>query len=103
MADEKPVEEGENVQEYVTKAMVPIEEVDTIIKARTEEITKAYTVQIDELRKAHADLKSQVEKMEKETIRKGGSIVVIPQLLDPENKGMLSNADAVARMQAGRT
>jgi hypothetical protein len=101
MVEEETKEE--NVQEYVTKAMVPIEEVDTIIKARTDEISKAYVAQIDELKKAHADLVTKVEKMEQETIRKGGQIVVIPQLLDPENKGLLSNADALARMQAGRT
>jgi hypothetical protein len=96
----------ENVQEYVTKAMVPIEEVDTIVKARTEEISKAYVAQFDEIKKSYdakfAEMTSKIEKMEQETIRKGGSIIVIPQLLDPENKGLTSNADALAQMQAGQ-
>jgi hypothetical protein len=112
------MEEQEEVsQEYVTKAMVPIEEVDTIIKARTEEISKAYTAQFDEIKKANlaaidevkkaydakiAELTTRVDKMSEETIRKGGSIVVIPQLLDPENKGFGSNADALAKISAGK-
>ena len=115
-------------QEYVTKAMVPIEEVDTIIKARTEEISKAYTAQFDEIKKANlaaideikkanlasidevkkaydtkiAELTTRVDKMSEETIRKGGSIVIFPQLLDPDKKGQsYSNADALAQLQAG--
>jgi hypothetical protein len=112
------MEEKEEVsQEYVTKAMVPIEEVDTIIKARTEEISKAYTAQFDEIKKANlaaidevkkaydtkiAELTTRVDKMSEETIRKGGSIVVIPQLLDPSGQGIMSNADALAKITAGK-
>jgi hypothetical protein len=101
------MEEKEEVsQEYVTKAMVPIEEVDTIIKARTEEISKAYTAQFDEIKKAYdakiAELTTRVDKMSEETIRKGGNIVVIPQLLDPTNQGFGSNADALAKITAGK-
>ena len=113
------MEEQEEVsQEYVTKAMVPIEEVDTIVKARTEEISKAYIAQFDEIKKANlaaieeikkaydakfAELNTKVDKMSEETIRKGGSIVVIPQLLDPTTQtGSMSNADALARMTVGR-
>jgi len=91
--------------EYVTKALVPIEEIDTIVKARTEEISKAYVTQIDEIKKAYdakfAEFTAKIEKMEQETIRKGGSVVVIPELLGNDG-GMLSNADAIARMQAGK-
>jgi hypothetical protein len=116
------IKKGDNMeeevsQEYVTKAMVPIEEVDTIIKARTEEISKAYTAQFDEIKKANlaaideikkaydakiAELTTRVDKMSEETIRKGGSIVVIPQLLDPQNQGLMSNADALAKITAGK-
>ena len=99
-------EDEEVSQEYVTKAMVPIEEVDTIIKARTEEISKAYTAQFDEIKKAYdakiAELTTRVDKMSEETIRKGGNIVVIPQLLDPTNQGFGSNADALAKITAGK-
>jgi hypothetical protein len=101
------MEENEEVsQEYVTKAMVPIEEVDTIVKARTEEISKAYIVQIDEIKKAYdakfVELNAKVDKMANETIVKGGQIVVIPQLMGLDGSGSMSNADALARMQAGR-
>lgn len=95
----------ENDVEYVTKALVPIEEIDTIVKARTEEIYKAYMGQLDEIKKAHDDrideLSTKIEKMENETIRKGGSVVVIPELMRTEGTSM-SNADALARMQAGQ-
>jgi hypothetical protein len=40
--------------------------------------------------------------MSEETIRKGGSIVVIPQLLDPSGQGIGSNADALAKITAGK-
>jgi polyhydroxyalkanoate synthesis regulator phasin len=98
----------ENVQEYVTKAMVPIEDIDTIVKARTEEISKAYSAQLDEIKKAYdakfTELASKVEKMENETIRKGGNVVVIPTLLGigTEGQGAISNADALATLTAGR-
>jgi hypothetical protein len=86
--------------------MVPIEEIDTIVKARTEEISKAYIAQFDEIKKAYdakfAELTSKVEKMENQTIIKGGQIVVIPQLMGSDGTGSMSNADALARMQAGR-
>jgi len=92
--------------EYVTKALVPIEEIDTIVKARTDEISKAYQSQIETITKAYdekvAQLASRVQKMEEETIRKGGSIVVIQELLNSDGTGAMSNADAVAQMQAGR-
>ena len=101
----EPMEEQPNDVEYVTKALVPIEEIDTIVKARTEEISKAYVAQLDEIKKAYdakfQELNSKVEKMEQETIRKGGSIVVIPELMGTDGAG--SNADALTRMQAGRT
>jgi hypothetical protein len=99
------MDETENDVEYVTKALVPIEEIDTIVKARTEEISKAYVAQLDEIKKAYdtkfVELSSKIEKMENETIRKGGSVVVIPELLSGTD-GSSSNADALARMQAGR-
>jgi len=101
MVDETETEDVE----YVTKALVPIEEIDTIVKARTEEISKAYMGQLDEIKKAYdakfVELSSQIEKMENETIRKGGSVIVIPELLK-EGTGAQSNADAVAQLQAGR-
>jgi len=101
----EPMEEHEDV-EYVTKALVPIEEIDTIVKARTEEISKAYVAQLDEIKKAYdakfVELTSKVEKMEQETIRKGGSVIVIPELMGGYDNTS-SNADALARMQAGRS
>lgn len=105
---EHMVDETETEQdvEYVTKALVPIEEIDTIVKARTEEISKAYMSQLDEITKAYDEkvglLAARIEKMENETIRKGGSVVVIQELLDNGGVGAKSNADAVAQMQAGR-
>jgi hypothetical protein len=110
--DPSTVTKGEQMEEhetddveYVTKALVPIEEIDTIVKARTEEISKAYMGQLDEIKKAYDDkigeLATKIEKMENETIRKGGSVVVIPELMSSEGSSM-SNADALARMQAGR-
>lgn len=103
----EPMEEKENDVEYVTKALVPIEEIDTIVKARTEEISKAYMGQLEEIKKAYdakfVELSSKVEKMEQETIRKGGNVVVIPELLKMSGEAATSNADAIARMQAGRT
>ena len=99
------MDEQENDVEYVTKALVPIEEIDTIVKARTEEISKAYMGQLEEIKKAYdakfVELTSKMEKMENETIRKGGSVVVIPELLGGQG-GSTSNADALARMQEGR-
>ena len=100
-------EHEEDAQEYVTKALVPIEEIDTIVKARTEEISKAYMGQLDEIRKAYDEkfdkLSEKIEKMENETIRKGGSVVVIPELLGGNGStSPSSNADAIARMQAGQ-
>lgn len=102
----EPMEEHEVEDvEYVTKALVPIEEIDTIVKARTEEISKAYVAQLDEIKKAYdakfVELTSKVEKMEQETIRKGGNVVVIPELMGYDSTS--SNADALARMQAGRS
>ena len=100
------MEEEYEEQEFITKAMVPIEEIDTIVKARTEEISKAYIAQFDEIKKAYdakfLELTSKVEKMENETIRKGGQIVVIPQLMGMDGSSSMSNADALAKMQAGR-
>ena len=85
---------------------MPIEEIDTIVKARTEEISKAYMGQLEEIKKAYdvkfVELSSKIEKMEQETIRKGGSVIVIPELLGGSTGGSMSNADALARMQAGR-
>jgi hypothetical protein len=63
--------------------------------------------QLDEIRKAYDEkidyLAEKIEKMENETIRKGGSVVVIPELLDGVGRGVpTSNAEAIARMQAGQ-
>jgi len=101
------MDEKEADVEYVTKALVPIEEIDTIVKARTEEISKAYMGQLDEIKKAYdakfVELSSKLEKMEQETIRKGANPVIIPELLRMSGEAATSNADAIARMQAGRT
>jgi len=101
------MDENETDVEYVTKALVPIEEIDTIVKARTEEISKAYMGQLDEIKKAYdakfVELSSKLEKMEQETIRKGTNPVIIPELLRMSGEAATSNADAIARMQAGRT
>jgi len=101
------MDENETDVEYVTKALVPIEEIDTIVKARTEEISKAYMGQLEEIKKAYdvkfVELSSKIEKMEQETIRKGANPVIIPELLRMSGEAATSNADAIARMQAGRT
>jgi hypothetical protein len=101
------MDEKEADVEYVTKALVPIEEIDTIVKARTEEISKAYMGQLEEIKKAYdvkfVELSSKIEKMEQETIRKGANPVIIPELLRMSGEAATSNADAIARMQAGRT
>ena len=85
---------------------MPIEEIDTIVKARTEEISKAYLGQLDEIKKAYDEkvgtLEARIVKMEEETIRKGGSVIVIPELLGGQEGSSMSNADAVAKMQQAR-
>ena len=76
-----------------------------LLARSTEEISKAYMGQLEEIKKAYdvkfVELTSKIEKMETETIRKGGNVVVIPELLG-NTGGSMSNADAIARMQAGR-
>lgn len=54
-----------------------IVEPDFITKAALDEITKAYLEKVDTIQKAHDALVARVEKMEKETIEKGGTIIVV--------------------------
>ena len=73
---EKKMEKAEEVEENVKKAElvdeVPATNVDIITKAQMDTFTKAFT---DEL----TVLKARVEKMESETIQKGGTVVLISE------------------------
>jgi hypothetical protein len=52
-------------------------EPEFITKAALDEITKAYLEKYDTIQKAHDALVARVEKMEKETIEKGGTVIVV--------------------------
>lgn len=76
------------------------EDVDVLVKAKVDaqvaEITKAYQVQFDELKKANDDLKARLEKVENETITKSGVVAILREG-DPEvGEAFLSNAGAIA-------
>ena len=74
-------------QEFVVKADLS----QYISKAELETITKAY----DEVKKAHDALVARVEKMEKETIEKGGNVVIIQNKYLEDKIGNLGNLDAI--------
>ena len=75
------------------------EEVNMIVKAKVEEITKAYIVQIDELKKANTDLSARIDKMEKETIEKSGVVAILREGDEEMGAVFQSNAAALSSMK----
>lgn len=68
-----PVEKpAEPAPEYIVKASL-----DSEIKKAVDEVKKAYDEKFASIEKAHADLSKVVESMKKETIEKGGHVVII--------------------------
>ena len=67
-------------------------EPEFITKAALDEITKAYIAKVDSIEKAYTDLKDRVEKMEKQTIEKGGNIIVINKA-DVEDNARITQLD----------
>ena len=67
------------------------EEVNTIVKAKVDEITKAYKVELDEL-------KTRIEKMESETISKSGVVAILREGDPDVGEVAMTNAGAVASM-----
>ena len=82
---DKDMDKDKDKEEKVEKAAVKEPEPEFIIKATldseikkaVDEIKKAYGEELSAIKKAHDDLKETVEKMKKETIEKGGHVVVI--------------------------
>ena len=82
---DKDMDKDKDKEEKVEKAAVKEPEPEFIIKATLDseikkaidEIKKAYGEELSAIKKAHDDLKETVEKMKKETIEKGGHVVVI--------------------------
>jgi chromosome segregation ATPase len=118
MTSTEPEQKTKQNEEPVKKAEEPVvtaPDTETIVKAKVDEITKAFNVQIDELRKAneaqltqltelkkaHDTLQETITKMESEVIKKGGSIVVIPEQLGKNDPlfGAVDNATAIAKMR----
>jgi phage head maturation protease len=89
VVEEKKDEETTVSPEYVVKAELS----QYITKAELDTITKAY----DEIKKAHDELKARVEKMEQETIEKGGNVVIIQNKYLDEKLGNLGNFEAIGR------
>jgi len=77
MEDEKKEESVEKCSDMKKAEESTIVESDFITKAALDEITKAYTEKVDTIQKAHDALVARVEKMEKETIEKGGTVIVV--------------------------
>ena len=75
------------------------EEVNTIVKAKVEEITKAYQVSLDELKKANTDLVARIDKMEKETIEKSGIVAILRDGDEAMGTVFQSNAAAISSMK----
>jgi hypothetical protein len=75
------------------------EEVNTIVKAKVEEITKAYIVQLDELKKANTELSARIDKMEKETIEKSGVVAILREGDEDVGTVFQSNAAALSSMK----
>jgi hypothetical protein len=75
------------------------EEVNTIVKAKVEEITKAYQVSLDELKKANTDLVARIDKMEKETIEKSGVVAILREGDEDMGTVFQSNASAISSMK----
>jgi len=121
MVDEPPKKDETKPEDEVKKAEVPAVppktetppavDVASIVKAQTEELSKALTSlteKVETLTKANTEketvikaLTDKIEKMDKEVIRKSGPIVVIPEQLgkaggDPFG---MTNAQAVAELE----
>ena len=69
---EKTSEGTSEKPEFIQKATMESE-----IKKAVDEVRKAYDEKFSTIEKAHTELKETVEKMKKETIEKGGHVVVI--------------------------
>jgi hypothetical protein len=76
--------------EEVKKAE-PAPSVDEIVKAKTEEITKAFQTQI-------AELKAEIEKLKEEPIQKAAPILIKEQVGEPYGS---SNYRAIAELKRG--
>ena len=66
--------------EFIVKATM-----DSEIKKAVDEVRKAYDEKFSVIEKAHTELKETVEKMKKETIEKGGNVVIIEKKQIDEN------------------
>lgn len=86
VVDEK-TETVTTAPEFVVKAELS----QYITKAELADITKAH----DDIKKSYEDLKTRVEKMEKETIEKGGHVVVIQNKYLDGKIGNIGNLDAI--------
>lgn len=85
-AEDSEMEETEKKEEVVEKAAV-VEEpkpefivkatMESEIKKAVDDVKKAYDEEFATIEKAYTDLKATVESMKKETIEKGGHVVVI--------------------------
>jgi len=87
----------------------PAVDVTAIVKAQTQELTKALTSlteKVETLTKASVEkdtvikaLTDKIEKMDTEVIKKGGNVVVIPEQLSKADSDMfgITNAEAVSR------
>ena len=75
------------------------EEVNNIVKAKVDEITKAYQVSLDELKKANTDLIARIDKMEKETIEKSGVVAILREGDESLGTVFQSNAAAISSMK----
>lgn len=95
------MEEDKKKDETVEKAAPVVEEVkveettpapEYVVKAElTQYITKA---DFDTMTKAYTELKERIDKMEKETIEKGGNVVIIQNDFLKDNPHM-GNLDAI--------
>lgn len=106
---EDDMEEKEEKKDETVEKAAPVEVVGTletavsndfvvkadlsqyITKAELDTITKAH----DEIKKAHDELKARVDKMEQETIEKGGHVVVIGNKYLDGKIGNIGNLDAI--------
>lgn len=84
---ETPEKDANVSPDYVMKAELS----QYITKAELDTITKAN----DEIKKAYDELKVRVDKMEKETIEKGGHVVVVQNKYLDGKIGNIGNLDAI--------
>ncbi len=103
--DDKKEDKKEEVEKCSDGKMKKAEETPVDTKPAEEFITKAFfddtikkaLLDIDDIKKGYADLKSRVDKMEKETIEKGAPVVVVVdkgKVIKSENPNM-DNLDMI--------